>query len=124
MVKKKKVTEKVVEFILTRKREELKNLTLQKIAQNVGVNIFYLFFRFIIDQRITIPDFILREKMHEAYFILGEDEKKSITELSRELGFLKVEDFDVEFQKCFAINPEKFRDIRSCVSKKKLIFAR
>ena len=43
-------------------------------------------------------------------------EKKSIEELSRELGFLKVEDFDVEFEKYYAIKPVKFRKIKNGIS--------
>ena len=92
-MKKKKVSEKAAEFILTRNLDDLKELTVEKVAKTIGVNRFSLTLKFIIDQGITIPNFIMREKLHEAYFILEEDEKKSIDELSKELGFLKVEDF-------------------------------
>lgn len=111
-MRKKKNSERVVEFILTRKIEDLKDLTVGKVAKSIGVNRFYLSLKFIIDQKITLPKFILREKMHEAYFILEENKKRSVDELSEELGFSKVEDFNIEFEKYFAIAPKKYRDLR------------
>lgn len=115
-MRRKKVSDLAVEYILTRNLEDLKELTIEKIAKAIGVNRLYLSLIFMIDQRITIPGFIMREKLHEAFFIIEKDKKKSIEELSKELGFLKVEDFDVEFEKYYAIKPVRFREIRNEIS--------
>jgi AraC-like DNA-binding protein len=115
-MKKKTISERAVEYILTRNLADLKGLTAEKIAESICVNRFYLSLIFMIDRKITITGFIKREKLHEAYFILEEDSKKSIDELSKELGFLKVEDFDVEFEKYFAVNPGKLKAIRKNIS--------
>jgi len=116
IMRRKKVSDLAVEYILTRNLEDLKELTIEKIAKAIGVNRLYLSLIFMIDQRITIPGFIMREKLHEAFFIIEKDKKKSIEELSKELGFLKVEDFDVEFEKYYAIKPVRFREIRNEIS--------
>lgn len=115
---KKKVSECAVEYILTRDLDDLKELTVEKIAKNIGINKLYLSLMFIIDQRITIPGFIVREKLHEAYFILEGCKKKKVVELSKELGFQDTEEFNMEFEKYFAIKPEEFKDIKSKISYK------
>jgi AraC-like DNA-binding protein len=109
----KKISERAVEFILTRQNKELKHLTSQKVAQNIGVNSVLLYLKFIIDLKITLPVYISRQKMHEAFCVLTEDKKKSINELSGELGFATIEDFCVEFETYYAISPDRFKSIRN-----------
>lgn len=106
------ISEQAIVFILTRNNEELKNLTDVEIAKNIGVNSSFLSNRFKKDQKISLSDFILREKLYRAYFILRKDDEKPIDELSRELGFSNVEDFDSEFEKFFAISPKVYKEIR------------
>lgn len=104
-----RISRQVVKFILTCKNEELQYLTETEVAKRIGINRQYLSRRFKNDRDISISDFILREKIYRAYFILRENSRVDIDELSRTLGFLKVDDFDMEFEKYFAINPEKLR---------------
>lgn len=108
----KKVTELAVEFILSRNIKDLGELTTEKVARNISVNSFYLYLSFLVYQKITLPNYILREKLNEAFFTLENDKEKSIEELSEDLGFLDVQDFNFEFKKYFAIAPKEFRDIR------------
>ena len=110
--KKRKISDKAVEYILTLKLEQLRDLKVGKIAEDIDTNRSYLSRRFKIDQKISLSDFILREKIHRAIFILEKNQKKSIPELSMELGFLKVEDFAVEFERCMAIKPERYKYIK------------
>ena len=111
-MREKKVTELAVEFILSRNIKDLGKLTTEKVARSISVNSFYLYLNFLIYQRITLPNFILKEKLKEAFFTLEKDKEVSIEELSKDLGFLEVQDFNLEFEKYFAIVPGKFRDIR------------
>ena len=60
---------------------------------------------------MAISEYILREKIYRAYFILRRDTAISIEELSRELGFTQIEDFDFEFERYFAISPENYRNL-------------
>ncbi len=111
-MKETRISEKAVELILTCKTEELQHLTETGIASIIGVDNQSLSQDFKIDQYISISDFILREKIYRAYFLLRKNSGISIDELSRKLGFSTVEDFNTEFEKHFAINPQKFRDIK------------
>ena len=111
------ISEKAVEIILTCRVEDLQNLTNTEIAKLIGVNRQLLNRSFKSDQGITLPDFILREKIQRAYFFLIENPGISIAGLSGKLGFPNVEDFYNEFEKYFAINPGKFRAIKSRTSR-------
>lgn len=106
------ISEQAIVFILTRNNEELKNLTDVEIAKNIGVKSSFLADKFKKDQKISLTDFILREKLYRAYFILRKNDEKPIDELSRELGFSNVEDFDSEFEKFFAIGAKGYKEIR------------
>jgi AraC-like DNA-binding protein len=109
--KERDITGQAVEFILSLKTEELKSLTEEKISQTIGIELSDLSPRFKIDQKMTIPGFILREKLYRAYFLIKKGSDKTIDALSRELGFLQVEDFSNEFEKFFAITPDRYRDL-------------
>lgn len=108
-----KLSQQVVEYILTRDMEELATLSGVKIAKALHRNRSYLSRKFKLDQNIGIHQFILREKMHRTVFVLEKDNDISITELSRRLGFLSVERFVREFIKYLAIDPRKYRELKS-----------
>jgi AraC-like DNA-binding protein len=111
-MKKKRISERAVDFILSRENEDLKHLTEQKVAQGIGANRSYLSRSFKIDQNITLAKFVKREKIHRALFILDKEHEKSIIDLSIELGFMNIKDFILEFKNQVAIEPEKYRDLR------------
>lgn len=115
-MKEREISEIAVEFILSQNTGELKNLTEDIVAKSIGVNSSCLSRKFERIQKMTIPDFILREKLYRAYFILKEGSDKTIDLLSTELGFLKIEDFNIEFEKYFAITPKSYMDLRRNVS--------
>ncbi|MCX6584842.1 MAG: helix-turn-helix domain-containing protein [Candidatus Aminicenantes bacterium] len=108
-----KLSQQVVEYILTRDMEELATLSGEKIARALHRNRAYLYRKFKSDQNIGIHQFILREKIHRTVFLLGKNNDISITELSRRLGFLSVERFVREFIKYLAIDPRKYRELKS-----------
>lgn len=111
-MKKRKISDRAVEYILTRKIDELRSLNAGKVAKSIGANSSYLSRCFETDQKISLGDFILREKIYRAIFILEKDFEISIAELSRELGFTQLDDFVREFRVIIAIDPEKYRDLR------------
>ncbi len=111
-MKKRKISERAVEYILTCSLDELKNLSVEKIARNLQVNRSYLSRSFKIDQQMSLSDFILREKIHRAVFILDRNHEQSVQELSDTLGFYREEDFVVEFKNYIAVDPGRYRDLR------------
>ncbi len=111
-MKRKRVSERAVNFILSRQNKELSHLKVGDIARIIGVNRSYLSRSFKLDQDISLSDFISREKIYRAIFILDKDHKKPIDELAEELGFIRVEDFVREFVKQLAIDPERYKHLR------------
>lgn len=111
-MRKENLVERAVEYILSRDIEELANLSEEKVAMSIGINNIHLSRIFEDDRKMTIVNFIQREKINRAFFILCEDNVKSIDELSSELGFSKVEDFNIAFKKSFAINPQAYKDLK------------
>ncbi len=107
-----KISELAAEFILKQSMEELRKLTLAKIAKSLGVSRGYLSRRFKKDQGIMFSKFLLREKLYRAFFILTKVREKPVDELAMDLGFLKVAVFDREFEEFFGIGPGKFRDLK------------
>jgi len=116
-VKKRKISDLAVEFILKQSEEELQKLSAAKIARFLGVSKAYLSQEFKKDQKISCPDFIVREKLHRAFFVLNMNREKSIDKLAKELGFPTTDDFTIEFEKYHAITPERYKVILSKTSR-------
>ncbi len=116
-MKKNKISDRAVDYILTRRNEELKDLTEVKVASGIGANRSYLARCFKTDRNISLSRFVRREKIHRALFILEKDHRKCIEELAKELGFIKVDDFVREFKNQVAIEPSKYRDLRNRVNR-------
>jgi len=114
-MRRKKIPERAVDFILSRKDEDLKGIKVHEVARKIKANRSYLSRAFKKEQRLSITGFISREKVYRALFILDKDQQKPIEELSQELGFPHIEDFILEFKKHIAIDPVRYRDIKKQV---------
>ena len=111
-MKKKKVSDRAVEYILTRKLEDLGALTGLKIAVAVGVKLSYLSRKFKTDQQIALEDFITREKIHTAIYMLEENREMSIEELAGKLGYMEPGSFIEVFKNYIAVEPERYKELR------------
>ena len=104
--------ERAVEYILSMGDETIGNLTAADVAAKVEKNLRFFSLVFVIVQKISIANFIHREKLHRAYYILENDYDISILKLAENLGFTEAEVFEAEFEKYYAITPVKFQDLR------------
>ncbi len=104
--------ERVVACILGRKTEELPGLTGAGIAGYFGVDEPYLATTFEREQHISLAQYILREKIYRALFIIEKNHKITDSELAARLGFTEYAVFDREFRKFFLIEPAKYIDLR------------
>ncbi|NIM13041.1 MAG: helix-turn-helix domain-containing protein [Candidatus Aminicenantes bacterium] len=108
---KNKGSDSVVEFILTCSVEELASLGKQKIAETLGLDPARMSEAFEADQRISVEQFIIREKLHRSVFILDEDCEISIDDLAEKLGFRETEQFAREFESYLLIPPQRYKEI-------------
>ena len=106
------ISDQVAEYILTRNIDELGTLSQEKIADMMGQDLAYLARKFKRSQKISIPGFILREKMHRTVFLLEKEEEINFQELSRKLGFITVDHFVREFKSYLAIDPYRYKELK------------
>jgi AraC-like DNA-binding protein len=105
------ISHRVVEFILTRKPEELSILTGQKIAAALGLDLLNLTRAFESGQHISLDRFIVREKMYRAFFQIEKNHGITIEELAKKMGFLQTGEFAKEFETLFFIDPGKYKEL-------------
>ena len=101
---------RAIEFIISRKDEEIKNLKPKDVAKAVNININLLSSLFEQKQNISISGFIRREKIHIAYFTLEKNQDVLIPELSERLGFKTLQKFEKEFEKYYDVSPGRFKE--------------
>lgn len=111
-MKKKKLSDRVAEFIVTRKEEELAALKVDTIAVDLGVNPSYLSRKFKSDKDMTLNEFITGEKMHRSALLLIRNRNVSIVGLAKLTGFARADYFVILFKDYFGIHPKKFGEMR------------
>lgn len=99
-----------MEFVLTRKIEELGELTVAGIAQELNVSRSYLSRAFKKERDFSLGKYLLREKMMRAATLLSGESQMTIKELSRKMGFLDADYFAYVFKKYFGISPGRYRE--------------
>ena len=106
------VADRAVEYILSRKLEELGSLTEEEIAQEVGVSLPYLLRNFKKNQNISLKNFITREKIHTAIFLLEKQKDLTIEDLAGKLGFPKINQFYDAFCGFIAVDPLTYKVLK------------
>ncbi|MCR4587322.1 MAG: AraC family transcriptional regulator [Lachnospiraceae bacterium] len=94
-----------------------RNVTLSEIAMNFGYNPKYLSHLFAKIRGIPLKQFILQQKIDAANFLLA-DGDKTVTEISRELGFSDSHNFCRTYKKNTGLTPSEYRNAYS----KRLLF--
>jgi AraC-like DNA-binding protein len=100
--------DRVVEFILSRKDEELATLTETAVADTLGLARSTLLQGFEREQNMTLARFISREKIYRAFFMIENNQAISTLEIAKKLGFTRLKDFIHEFQSIFLIEPDRY----------------
>jgi two-component system response regulator YesN len=112
-MKKRKLTDRVAEFIVTRKDDELAALKVDTIAADLGVNPSYLSRKFKSDKDMTLNEFITGEKMHRSAILLSKNKHVSIVSLAKLTGFARADYFVILFKNYFGIHPKKFGELKN-----------
>ncbi len=108
-MKHKKITERVVMYIMSHSLEELSELTRYKIAAYFDINTSYLSKRFKKDTKMSLFKFIEVEKINRARILLEERHDLTVEDISKMFGLEKTEQFRTKFKKFFYITPGKYR---------------
>jgi AraC-like DNA-binding protein len=106
------LSDRVVEFVLTREVSEMAGLTVKNIARAFDVNPSYLSRRFVLDKKVPLGEHIMQMKIYRsALLLMMKDSKElSVNQLAKNLGFCTPSYFIHTFRKLFGIGPGKYRD--------------
>jgi len=110
---KEKISEQVVEFVLSCTDEVLKKITVNSLASRFNVNRSHLAREFKANKRITLCKFIQGEKMARAALLLRNSNEMTVENLSKRLGFCSAEYFREVFKRHFAVSPSIYRQYKT-----------
>jgi len=102
--------DRAMEYVLTRKVEDLGDLTVAKIAKALKVSRSYLARTFKSERDFSIKEYLFREKMLRSALLLMNKPQLTIRQISEMIGFLDANYFAHIFKKYFGISPGKYRD--------------
>ena len=110
--KKNPVSDRAVEFILTQKLNQLGQLTEASLADALGVSLPYLLRKFKVAQKIGLREFLIREKVHTAMFLLEKHQDIPIEDLAGKLGFSEINQFIDAFKSYIAADPVTYQSLK------------
>jgi AraC-like DNA-binding protein len=105
------LSDRVVEYVLTRTTDELAVLTVENIAYHLKVNRSHLSRTFSAEKDFTIEEFIFKIKIIRAAHLLKDDHEMTIKEISRRMGFCRCDYFIRIFKRYFGTTPAKYREL-------------
>jgi len=110
------IADRIIEYIYSLDDNDLGRLRVSLMAKTFGITRFRIAQQFRRRKNIKISDFITKVKMHRAaeLLILKENEKTTMINLSKQLGYKSAEYFVRLFKEYFFIHPKKYRKIKRC----------
>lgn len=112
-MKKGKLTDRVIDLINSCKDEELAELSVDSIAEQLGVNPSYLSRKFNDDRDITLNAFITDVKMQRCVNLLKKNKKVTPVTLAQWTGFARSDYFVTLFRNKFGIHPRTYARLKS-----------
>jgi AraC-like DNA-binding protein len=111
-MKKRKLSDRAAEFIVSLKDVELAALKVDVLASHLGVNPSYLSRKFKSDKEMSLNEFITGEKMHRSAILLSKAKKVPIVSLAKKTGFARADYFVILFKNYFGIHPKKYGQLK------------
>lgn len=113
IIKKKKLTTRVVEYIIQGKPLDFADLNVNEIARRFNVSVPHLSRTFKSEQGICLKEFILKEKITRSRFLLTQDRRITIKKLATALDFCTCDYFIRVFKKYVGMTPGKYRKMNN-----------
>jgi AraC-like DNA-binding protein len=111
-IKKECLCDMAVEFILSKKLDELETVTTASIAGELNVSPSYLARCFRSERNFSLKEYLLREKMLRAVSLMMNEPRLTIKEIAMKVGFLDVCYFSRTFKKNIGISPGRYRECK------------
>ncbi len=115
------ISDSVVEYILTRDIRDFESLTVDCIAQEFNISRAYLSYKFKLDKKVPLSEYILTIKIIRSSLVMMGDKKIKIEDLAKTMGFSRADYFINIFKEVVGTTPGKYQKIlRLLKSQKKL----
>lgn len=115
--KKKSQSDRIVEYILTRKTVELETLSVESIARDLCINRTRLWRCFKKEKKITLEEYIFRIRINEAAYLLQNNSDLSIKEIAEKTGYYCYDYFIRIFKQYFGTSPGRYKDLKNGTEK-------
>lgn len=111
-------TEEVIQYVMSVTDEEFAELSVGTLASMFKIDRYKLMRQFKAQTDMTLEDFLLKEKMARAAFLLKTYADITVKEVSERVGFCTCNYFIRRFRKYYGIVPGKYKRIKSkCLRK-------
>ncbi|MCP5103945.1 MAG: helix-turn-helix transcriptional regulator [bacterium] len=104
-----RISDNVVEFILTRDSRDFETLNVSSIARVFKINRSYLSQRFKADKKFALHEYILKIKIMRSVSVLEIEEDITVDKLSKRMGFSSPDYFRRIFKERVGITPGKYK---------------
>ena len=106
-----KLKDRVINSIINCEPFDFGNLNVNKIASNLNVSVSHLSRDFKENMKISLHEYILREKIKRACFILKQNHRLTVKEIAQNMDCCSCSYFIKVFKKYVGITPAKFREL-------------
>jgi len=107
------ISEQIVQYILTISHDDFSSLTVSKLSYRFEIERCKLSRSFKDETGMTLEDFIRREKMFRAAFMLVANRDISVKEVSRKIGYCTCDYFIRVFREFYGIGPGRFKELKT-----------
>jgi len=108
-MKGKSLSDRVVEYVITRNLDDLASLSVENIASHLDHNRCHLSRAFKHEKNFTVEEFIFKIKIIRAASLLKDDMDMTIKDVARKIGFCRCDYFIRIFKNYFGTTPAKYR---------------
>jgi AraC-like DNA-binding protein len=112
-MEKKDIFEQVLQYVMTVSDEEFAGLSVGTLAHLFNVERSKLTRQFKHHTGLTLEDFLFKEKMARAAFLLKVQSGITVKEVSKRIGFCTSDYFIRRFREYYGIVPGRYRELKS-----------
>lgn len=108
----KPIAERVQQLVLTMPDDEFAALSVSKLAQDLDIDRFKLSRQFKCQTEMTLEDFLFKEKMTRAAFLMMAYSDLTIKDVAERIGFCTSDYFIRKFRQYFGLVPGKYKEFK------------
>ncbi len=107
------VYDRVVEHVMSVTDEQFADLSVAGLAYSLKIDRFKLSRQFKSQSAMTLEEFLFKEKMARAAFLLKTFEDITVKEASRRIGFCTCDYFIRRFKQYYGVAPGRYKEFKT-----------